>query len=643
MTRQHALRSAIIALTVLFGLQLIRVLFPLFAYYLRDTRGMSSISLAPIALGVFALSFLASPLRRLAGIRMALAITTGGVTLLRAVEQLSANSALDTALAAGGVALFTMFIPIALELTRPEGAQGTNSFALALLVGVTADTAVHTAASTVDLSWQRSALVAAAVLLLAGASLFLLWRFVSAIQPSPPITWGWARILALAAFGPWLFLQLIVFQNVARLGSITGWPLPVAGLAIGLGNVVGLVAAAHAPRAKSIPGLTILIAVVFVVILFRVDSNGLLGAVISLAGQVLAASLLTGIFTALGWSAARSGRMGAPAANGIGQLLFVILSFVYYITFDMILGFRGPALIPIAAILIAIAAVASNRRPLAGREPTANELPTADYLPLLVGALLLLLPLGLWLTWRTASPANSPTDSTTIRIMDYNLHNGFNADGQLNMEALAQVIEASGADIIGLQEVSRGWVINGSADMLQWLARRLEMYYVFGSSEGVQWGNAIFSRYPIVEAKIEALPPDSLALRRGYIQAEIDAGQAKLQIIATHLHQIEEDSTIRQQQVPGLLAAWNGKQKTILMGDMNATPDSLEMRLLSDAGLVELAAAIGPDPAYTFNSVDPNRQIDYIWISPDLAPSGFQIPQTTASDHLPLVAVIALP
>ena len=36
--------------------------------------------------------------------------------------------------------------------------------------------------------------------------------------------------------------------------------------------------------------------------------------------------------------------------------------------------------------------------------------------------------------------------------MDYNLHNGFNTDGQLNMEALAQEIEASGADVIGLQE-----------------------------------------------------------------------------------------------------------------------------------------------------------------------------------------------
>ncbi|MGB2962929.1 MAG: hypothetical protein WBB69_02990 [Anaerolineales bacterium] len=41
------------------------------------------------------------------------------------------------------------------------------------------------------------------------------------------------------------------------------------------------------------------------------------------------------------------------------------------------------------------------------------------------------------------------------------------------MEAIAEVIENSGADIIRLQEVSRGRLMDGGADMPAWLARRL--------------------------------------------------------------------------------------------------------------------------------------------------------------------------
>ncbi|NIN36019.1 MAG: endonuclease, partial [Gammaproteobacteria bacterium] len=64
-------------------------------------------------------------------------------------------------------------------------------------------------------------------------------------------------------------------------------------------------------------------------------------------------------------------------------------------------------------------------------------------------------------------------------------------DGYLGIEAIAQVMEKSEADIIALQEVSRGWVINGRLDMLTWLSQRLHMPYVFGSATGPLWGNAV--------------------------------------------------------------------------------------------------------------------------------------------------------
>ena len=54
------------SLTVLFGLQLVRVLFPSLVGYLRDAQGVDALDLAPLALGIFAVSFLAGLIRRVA-------------------------------------------------------------------------------------------------------------------------------------------------------------------------------------------------------------------------------------------------------------------------------------------------------------------------------------------------------------------------------------------------------------------------------------------------------------------------------------------------------------------------------------------------------------------------------------------------
>ena len=112
-SRVRIISGSLIALTVVFGLQMIRVLLPLFGYFLRDTKGVSPLTLAPIAISVFALSFLAAPLRRMVGRPTALAITAGGLAILRVAEQLSHDSTADLLLAAASVAL-AMFLTVRL-------------------------------------------------------------------------------------------------------------------------------------------------------------------------------------------------------------------------------------------------------------------------------------------------------------------------------------------------------------------------------------------------------------------------------------------------------------------------------------------------------------------------------------------------
>ncbi|GAI23130.1 unnamed protein product, partial [marine sediment metagenome] len=203
--------------------------------------------------------------------------------------------------------------------------------------------------------------------------------------------------------------------------------------------------------------------------------------------------------------------------------------------------------------------------------------------------------------------------------MTYNLHNGFNTDGYLGMEALARVIEDNHPDIIALQEISRGWVVSGRLDMLTWLSQRLNMPYVSGPTADPLWGNAILSRYPIVEYNNYDLPPRDLFLRRGFTSAVVDLGGGNsLQVIATHFHHVGEDSAIRQLQSPVIVDFWDGAACTVILGDLNAEPDDPEMEMLRQVGLVDTLAEMEPPPVYTFHSVNLYQRIDYIWVSPDL-------------------------
>jgi len=179
--------------------------------------------------------------------------------------------------------------------------------------------------------------------------------------------------------------------------------------------------------------------------------------------------------------------------------------------------------------------------------------------------------------------------------------------------------------------------------MLAWLSQRLDMPYISGPTSDAQWGNAVLSRYPILRAETFPLPPDNLLLRRGYIVAEIDVGRGTLTLIDTHFAHRAEDDEARQLQADELARAWDGSKATVVVGDMNAAPDSEAMQILSGAGLVNVAAEIGTPPVYTSPAENPRRQIDYIWASPDLEFSDLKIVQTTASDHLPLAATIVLP
>lgn len=177
-------------------------------------------------------------------------------------------------------------------------------------------------------------------------------------------------------------------------------------------------------------------------------------------------------------------------------MVMVVLLFAYYGSYDLALPFPRESVPPLAAVMLALGALGGIRgephfhhTDSGDRRLRGRAWGTGRIVPGAVGVtvVLLVIPVVGILLWE--APGAAEPEGGTVRVMTYNLHNGFNTEGALDPEALARTIEDAAPDVVALQEVSRGWVINGSFDLLSWLAHRLDMVYVYGPTSGPLWGN----------------------------------------------------------------------------------------------------------------------------------------------------------
>lgn len=631
--RAQGLRWLVPMLATVFGMQELRVLLVGFVGYLRDSQDVASLDLAPVALGIFALSFLAFVVNRGLGTRNALWLAVGGLAVVRVVEQVVSSAAIDLYLSEAGVVLFLIYVSLAIGAARARGGDASTQLGSAFLLGLSLDAALFIGFKTVDLSWLPGFLPLGIVLFFAG---LLLWALQRTVDESAALDGNWTVNRGLMAIGPWMLLQVLIFQNVGLIGSLTGWEIPGAGLLLLSSNALALGFAGRlARRVRKFSNLLISGAVLIVVLLQSNAPGGLVSAIWVLIGQVISYGFVMAIFQRSGEERGAQGLLRTSLMFGFGQVIFVLLLFLYYASYDLALGVRPWMLPPAAAILIAALLMLGRvDRGTSETKPNASLAWSAG--------LLALVPLLLMLGWKSPSYESAPAGTNSVKVMDYNLHNAVNTDGRLDLEALALVIEAQNPDVLVLQEVSRGWLTWGAVDMLSWLEQRLDMAYVWGPTADAQWGNAIFSRYPVTSFELLTLPPDDILLARGHIQASIDVDGYALTVIATHFSAADNEGEARLVQASAILSTWNHQASTVVMGDLNAEPDEDPIRLLVENGLVDISAEIGDQPTYTYYSANPDHQIDYILVSPDLGYSDFAIPHSTASDHLPLVATIHL-
>ncbi|UOQ95103.1 endonuclease/exonuclease/phosphatase family protein [Halobacillus shinanisalinarum] len=242
----------------------------------------------------------------------------------------------------------------------------------------------------------------------------------------------------------------------------------------------------------------------------------------------------------------------------------------------------------------------------------------------------------------------SREESVNVKVMSYNIHHAEGEDGILNLERIAQVIEGTDADIIGLQEVDKHWSSRSDfQDQAKLLAERLGMFYTYAANldyesskedeANRQYGTAILSRYPIIDSVNHFLPKIGNTEQRGLLEATINVKGTHLQFYNTHLALTSEERNIQIKEIIDIAGRSGGPK--VIMGDLNAAPTSEEMRAMythySDA-------FAGQNEAYTYSATNPTKRIDYIFTSKDMETKNAQVIESLASDHLPITLEITL-
>lgn len=204
-------------------------------------------------------------------------------------------------------------------------------------------------------------------------------------------------------------------------------------------------------------------------------------------------------------------------------------------------------------------------------------------------------------------------------------------------------------DVLGLQEVLRlipdekqPPVPTPTNDQASEIADGLGYNIAYGIAAdytgGLKFGNAILTRYKILDSRTFRLPGADSGETRSLLYALLETPWGRLPVFVTHLNWKLHHGGVRVKQavyvaerIFVLAPVEADVLPPVLMGDMNADPGTDEIRYLKGQHVIdgrsvyfadvwEYAEPVGAgytfarDNAYALKNGEPNRRIDYIFV-----------------------------
>lgn len=148
-----------------------------------------------------------------------------------------------------------------------------------------------------------------------------------------------------------------------------------------------------------------------------------------------------------------------------------------------------------------------------------------------------------------------------------NLGSGVNGGGVTSRKTILEVLRELDADILALQDVKAEE--EKGMQPLSDLASGLGMNYVFAESWAPEYGNAVLSKWPIKQWKVQKIFDDTDF--RNVLKATIDVpGAGEVNFHCTHLDHLDE--TWRMKQMNAIIQGGDGPH--ILAGGLNSLDET---------------------------------------------------------------------
>jgi len=266
----------------------------------------------------------------------------------------------------------------------------------------------------------------------------------------------------------------------------------------------------------------------------------------------------------------------------------------------------------------------SYRQYYASEEPTASSRPT---LTIVIGS--------------GDSTPSSPSTSSTLKVMQWNIHQGYGADGKPNISRVVDLIASKRPDIISFNEIMR---YSASSSQPQMIADGLKAKtgktwtYKWVQKSGAATGEG---ECVMTHLDIDATDDYLLTASRSVAMIRVNVNGRNISAFSTHL-----DPTVGSTQMTQLkqVVAWtdNYAEQRIVAGDFNfwnTTSQYPEMAKSHYDGWA-VAKSKGTAVSYSGNpdGNTKNTRIDYVWYSKGatalvVTRAEVYYTKTTISDH----------
>ncbi len=214
-----------------------------------------------------------------------------------------------------------------------------------------------------------------------------------------------------------------------------------------------------------------------------------------------------------------------------------------------------------------------------------------------------------------------------------------------NLRHILDFIRSVRPDIIALIEVDSGSYRSENSNQAETIAREIRHCHVYQSKYSV---DSIVQKIPLMNKQGNALLTNQAIkghrfhyFQKGMKRLVIELELNEFSIFLVHL---SLKFRHRQHQLQELQAIVEKVEKPVIVaGDFNAFWGDRELQLFTMDGSLKTANNQG-QPSHPSRA--PRRQLDYIFHSPEIHVTRFQVPYVTFSDHSPLVCdfeVVTIP